>query len=180
MKGRIFTYSKYKAYNAGILTSRVSPRNTSRECACCGGMVVRYRGGQPAEGYTYGAPLVYCEKCGMRGNSDRNASLMIGNRLFARFGMFFQEKPQTSTCAREEQSSGVTALQEPKVETVGHSSQTIRHESSNGHGTAQDSPSGMAESVRDITNPLRPQVGRSYAPTAQGSDYVGVSEAAGL
>src|SRR5258706_14758108 len=35
MKGRIFNYSKYKAYNEGILTSRVNPRNTSRECACC-------------------------------------------------------------------------------------------------------------------------------------------------
>jgi putative transposase len=104
MKGRIFNYSKYKAYNAGILTSRVSPRNTSRECACCGEMVARYAEGQPAQGYTYGAPLVYCDKCGMRRNSDRNASLTIGNRLFARFGIFFQEKPQTSICAREEQS----------------------------------------------------------------------------
>src|SRR6266567_7633123 len=35
MKGRIFTYSKYKAYTEGILTSRVNPRNTSRECARC-------------------------------------------------------------------------------------------------------------------------------------------------
>jgi IS605 OrfB family transposase len=81
MKGRIFKYAKYKAYNAGILTSRVSPRNTSRECACCGGMVARYVEGQPAEGYTYGAPLVSCARCEMRGNADRNASLMIGNRL---------------------------------------------------------------------------------------------------
>ncbi len=176
MKGRIFNDAKYKAYHAGILTSRVSPRNTSRERACCGGMVARYHERQPAEGYTYGAPLVSCEKCGMRGNSDRNASLMIGNRLFARFGIFFQGKPQTSTRAREEQSSGVTALQEPKVEAVGHSSLSTGHESRNGYGTAQDSSSRMVEPVRDITNPLRPQVGRSYAPTAQGSDYVGVSE----
>jgi len=35
VKGRIFKYAKYKAYNAGIITSRVSPRNTSRECARC-------------------------------------------------------------------------------------------------------------------------------------------------
>ena len=116
MKGRIFNYAKYKAYHAGILTSRVSPRNTSRECACCGGMVARYAEGQPAEGYTYGAPLVYCAKCGMKGNSDRNASLMIGNRLYARFGIFFQEKPPTLPATeRAEQSAGVATLQDAKV-----------------------------------------------------------------
>ncbi len=42
MKGRIFKYCKYKAYSASILTSRVSPRNTSRECARCHSMVARY------------------------------------------------------------------------------------------------------------------------------------------
>src|SRR5260370_25994886 len=42
MKGRIFKYSKYKAYNAGIVTSRVNPRNTSRECARCHDLVASY------------------------------------------------------------------------------------------------------------------------------------------
>jgi hypothetical protein len=108
-----------------------------------------------------GAPLVYCEKCGMKGNSDRNASLMIGNRLFARFGIFFQEKPQTLPATeREEQSSGVAALQEPKDEAVGHSSLSSGHESSNGHGAAQNSLPRMVGSVRDITNPLRLQSSR--------------------
>ncbi len=187
MKGRIFNDAKYKAYHAGILTSRVSPRNTSRECACCGTMVARYAEGQEAKGYTYGAPLVSCEKCGMKGNADRNACLMIGNRLFARFGIFFQEKPQTLPATeREEQSSGVGVLQEPKDEAVGHSSLSSGHESSNEHGTAQDShprmvgPAVPPLGVRDITNPLRPQSSRIYDPTARGSDYVGVSEAAGL
>jgi IS605 OrfB family transposase len=181
MKGRIFTYAKYKAYNAGILTSRVSPRNTSCECACCGSLVARYAEGQPAEGYTYGAPLAYCAKCGMKGNSDRNASLMIGNRLFARLGVFFQEKPQTLPATeREEQSSGVGVLQEPKVEAVGHSSLSTGHESTNGHGTAQNSSLRMVGPVRDITNPLRSQSSRIYDPTARGSDDVGVSEAAGF
>jgi putative transposase len=181
MKGRIFNYSKYKAYNAGILTSRVSPRNTSRECACCGSMVARYREGQEPKGYTSGAPLVSCVRCGMKGNADRNASLMIGNRLFARFGKLDQEKPQTPLAReREEQSSGVAALQEPHPQTVGHSSQRAWHESSNEHGTAQDSHPRMVGPVRDFTNPLRPQVGWSYAPMAQGSDDVGESEAAGL
>ena len=82
MKGRIFKYSKYKAYNVGILTSRVSPRNTSCTCARCGSPVARYCEGQKPEGYQMGAPLVYCATCGMKGHADRNASLMIGNRLF--------------------------------------------------------------------------------------------------
>jgi IS605 OrfB family transposase len=161
MKGRIFKYTKYKAYNAGILTSRVSPRNTSCTCASCGTPVARYCEGQAASGYTMGAPLVSCEKCGMKGNSDRNASLMIGNRLFARFAIFFQEKPQTLPATeREEQSSGVAALQEPKDEAVGHSSLSSGHESSTGHGTAQNSHPRMVGSVRDITNPLRLQSSR--------------------
>jgi len=74
MKGRIFNYAKYKAYNAGILTSRVNPRNTSRECARCHSLVARYEEGKPTEGYTYGAPLVLCRQCGMHGNADRNAA----------------------------------------------------------------------------------------------------------
>ncbi len=181
MKGRIFNYAKYKAYNTGILTSRVSPRNTSRTCARCGAPIARYHEGYPAEGYTYGAPLVYCARCEMRGNADRNASLMIGNRLFERFEIFFQEKPQTLLAReREEQSSGVVALQEPNTQVVGHSSLWVGDESSNGLGTAQNSPSRMVESVRDITNPLRSPMSRSYAPHAQGRDDVGVSEAAGL
>ncbi len=95
MKGRIFKYSKYKAYNEGILTSRVNPRNTSRECARCQSLVARYCACQPGEGYTSGAPLVLCPQCGMRGNADRNASLVIGQRLITRYQKSSQEKPPT-------------------------------------------------------------------------------------
>src|SRR6266571_6964809 len=108
MKGRIFKYAKYKAYNAGILTSRVSPRNTSRECACCHSLVARYAEGKPAEGYTYGAPLVVCPICAMKGNADRNASLVIGQRLVTRYQKSSKEKPPTPLVAeRAEQSAGV-------------------------------------------------------------------------
>jgi putative transposase len=65
MKGRIFSYAKYKAWNEEIITSRVSPRNTSHECVCCRSLVARYEAGAPAEGYTPGAPLVLCQACGM-------------------------------------------------------------------------------------------------------------------
>ena len=39
--------------------------------------------------------------------------------------------------------------------------------------------SRMVESVRDITNPLRLQLGRGYATPAQGSDDVGVFRCGG-
>src|SRR5205807_6966396 len=118
MKGRIFKYAKYKAYNAGILTSQVNPRNTSRECARCHSLVARYEEGKPAEGYTYGAPLVACHQCGMRGNSDRNASLVIGQRLIARYQKSSKEKPPTPLKARRaEQSAGVVISQ--VVKSVG-------------------------------------------------------------
>ena len=67
MKGRIFNYARYKAWNEGIVTSRVNPRDTSRECARCGSLVARYAEGNPAEGYTEGAPLVLCPVCDMHG-----------------------------------------------------------------------------------------------------------------
>ena len=95
MKGRIFKYCKYKAYNEGMLTSRVNPSNTSRECARCHSLVARYDTGKPCLGYTYGAPLVSCPQCGMKGNADRNASLVIGQRLVARYQQSSQEKPPT-------------------------------------------------------------------------------------
>ncbi len=113
MKGRIFRYAKYKAYNASILTSRVNPRNTSRECARCHSLVARYAEGQEAVGYTYGAPLVYCACCAMRGNADRNASLLIGQRLVTRYQK--QEKPPTPLLAkREPKGSGEAHPQDAK------------------------------------------------------------------
>jgi hypothetical protein len=39
----------------------------------------------------------------MRGNADRNASLMIGNRLFERFGIALWEKPPTPPAMEREE-----------------------------------------------------------------------------
>src|SRR5712692_4776647 len=138
MKGRIFTYAKYKAYNEGMLTSRVNPRNTSRECARCHSLVARYAAGQPAEGYTSGAPLVLCHQCEMRGNADRNASLVIGQRLVARYQKSSQEKPPTPLLVeRGEKSPGGEVCQDAKSKE-GPSILSARHADSNEHGTAQD------------------------------------------
>jgi len=134
MKGRIFKYAKYKAYNAGIITSRVNPRNTSRECARCHSLVARYDTGKPAEGYTYGAPLVACAECGMRGNADRNASLVIGQRLVERYQKPLKEKPHTLW--RGEKSPGVVISQDAKSQKE-PSIPGARHGDRNEHGTAQ-------------------------------------------
>ena len=155
MKGRIFMYAKYKAYNEGILTSRVSPRNTSRECARCHRLVARYAEGQPAEGYTPGAPLVFCQACGMRGHADRNASLVIGQRLITRYQPLAQGKPPTPLLAeRVSKGTGVAVCQDAKCEE-GPSILPARHADRNEHGTAQGVSLGMEKHTSDIPCQLR-------------------------
>jgi IS605 OrfB family transposase len=181
MKGRIFKYAKYKAYNVGILTSRVNPRDTSCTCAKCGAPVARYNEGEKPEGYQMGAPLCKCTVCARNDNADRNASLQIGNKFFARYGLIFQEKPQTPLAIeREEQSSGVVPLQDAKVPTVSQLALWDGHESDNGHGTAQSSIPRLAGAARDSTEPLHGPGSRGYATYAQDRDYLGESEAAGF
>lgn len=89
LKGKIFNYTKYKAWiDGGIITSRINPRNTSRDCASCSATpVIRYRHveGKIPTSYTPGAPLIICPSCGRKDNADRNASVNIGKRLLARY-----------------------------------------------------------------------------------------------
>ena len=152
MKGRIFQYAKYKAWNEGIITSRVNPRNTSRECACCHNLVARYEAGAPAEGYTPGAPLVLCPECGMAGNADRNASLMIGSRLITRY---HKEKPLASLLAeRVSKDTGVIVCQDAKRKEE-PSTLPARHADDHEHGTAHETAGMDGCSVSDIPPPLR-------------------------
>ena len=153
MKGRIFRYARYKAYNVGMLTSRVNPRNTSRECARCHSLIARYDEGQAAEGYTYGAPLASCAHCGMKGNADRNASLVIGQRLVMRYQ--FKEKPPTPLLGeRKPKGSGVGISQEVKSRNR-PSLQSVRQGNTNEHGTAQQTETRMVGSAHDIPHQLR-------------------------
>ena len=154
MKGRIFQYAKYKAWNSGIITSRVSPRNTSRECACCHALVTRYAAGQPTEGYTPGAPLVLCHACGMAGNADRNASLMIGQRLITRYQKAQGKPPTPLATERELKDSGVVICQEAKSEE-GPSILQARRADDHGHGTAQETAGTDGCAVSDMPPPLR-------------------------
>ncbi len=181
MKGRIFRYAKYKAWNEGILTSRIHPRNTSRECARCHTPVIRYAAGQPIEGYTAGAPLVLCPACGMAGHADRNASLVIGRRLLVRYQKTREEKPPTPLATeRVAKATGVGGSHEPETEGVGHSSFSERHGISNEHGTAQERVGTDGCSLSDMPPPLRFSLSRSHAASAPRIDYGSVSEAAGL
>ncbi len=139
---RIYRYSQYKAWAEGMVTCRVTSRQNSRECANCKSPVARYSEGQAASGYTPGAPLVFCEKCGMRGNADRNASLNIGKRLFARYQK--QEKPQTRPLAgRLSKERGVPVSE--GAESGGRPrTEPARQGEGDGHGAAQGQRRGVA------------------------------------
>jgi len=165
MKGRIFRYSKYKAWNqAGIITCRVNPKNTSRQCARCGAQVIRYAQGQPEEGYQVGAPLVVCPECKMRGHADRNASIKIGRKLLARYQQApepkekTEEKPQAPQprAERSAKVEGVISSQDARGEKQ-PSIAAARHGTGNGHGTAHKGRRGrMGTAFLSIPTTLRP------------------------
>jgi transposase len=156
MKGRIFTYAKYKAWNRAIITSRVNPRNTSRECHRCHAKIVRYAEAQPVSGYTPGTPLCLCPQCDMRGNADRNASLVIGQRLIDRYGEPSKEKPHALARRAEgvEKSTGVALSQDAKREEK-PSFSLARPGDGNGHGTAQGRRHRMGTPPPSIPTQLR-------------------------
>ncbi len=129
----------------------------SRDCARCGALVARYDAHTPAEGYTAGAPLVYCPACRMQGNSDRNASIVIGKRLFARYQQTdLKEKPhaplrraeRTTKVEGVRHSQGTTRRSRPSIDQT-------RHGTANAQGTAQDAKGRMVPSVSGIPHQLR-------------------------
>jgi transposase len=158
MKGRIFRSAKYKAWAERIITCRVSPRNTSRECARCGENIIRYaQGWHPQDGYTVGAPLVRCPACQMRGHADRNASIVIGQRLFARYRHpIVQGKPPARRVrsGRVPKGTGVIVSQDaqnPKQPSIARARHGDRHE----HGTAQEGLLWMDERPTSLPTQLR-------------------------
>jgi IS605 OrfB family transposase len=157
MKGRIFRSSRYKAWNEGIVTCRVNPKNTSQECARCHQEVARYHAGQPEEGYQTGAPLVVClaSECRHRDHADRNASIVIGQRLLARMQKPFQEKPPARpSSGRSTKVEGGPSSQDAKGKRnpFNSSSGLGRWAES---GTTQRRESGMADPPRGIPRQLR-------------------------
>jgi IS605 OrfB family transposase len=154
LRGKIFKYAKYKAWNEGIVTCRVNPRNTSRECARCGALVARYNAGKEAVGYTPGAPLVFCPDCKNRGNADRNASMVVGKRLLARYQKA-QEKPQAPLLAERPVKTGGVIRSQDARRRRRPSTQSTRHGTGNAQGTAQGTSSGMVDGVSGIPTQLR-------------------------
>jgi hypothetical protein len=164
MKGRIFRYAKYKAWNERIITCRVNPRNTSRECARCGGSVIRYAvGWHPQTGYTPGAPLVLCPTCQMRGHADRNASIVIGQRIMQRYqpkqhpsSPRDQEKPRARRVrsGKVSQETGVVVSQDAQNQRP-PSLVEERHGDRHGHGTAQMEKLWMEERPSSLPTQLR-------------------------
>jgi len=152
LKGRIFHYARYKAWHEGIVTCRVNPRNTSRECARCQSLVARYDAGQPADGYTLGAPLVFCPQCQMHGNAVRNASLVIGKHRATHIS---QEKPHAPLLAEKPAKAGGVRRSQDARRRGRPSTDSVRHGTANAQGTAHEPPSGMAEEVSGIPHPLR-------------------------
>jgi len=82
LRGRIQKYTRYKAWQEGILTCLVGPYNTSRLCHICGSEIARYD--KEPKGYRPGAPLYSCS-CGKCGNADFNAAVSIGKKLLSRY-----------------------------------------------------------------------------------------------
>ena len=156
MKGRIFTFARYKAWNRRILTTRVNPRNTSRECHRCHALIARYAQGQLVSGYTPGTPLCLCTACALRGNAERNASLVIGSRLTARYQDPFKEKPHTADRrgGREEKSSGAVLSQDATSKSR-PSSDCARQGDDTAHGTAHGGTLWMEEQPLSIPTQLR-------------------------
>lgn len=76
VKGRIFRYSQYKGLHSGIVTSRVSPKNTSKRCPYCGQLTIqRYNPGKKKTG----VDLAWCTSCDTYGfNSDFVGSVGVG------------------------------------------------------------------------------------------------------
>lgn len=64
-------YIKYKATRAGVPVVFVDPRNTSRECSCCGHIEKANRPSQA---------VFKCQVCGFAAHADLNASVNIGRR----------------------------------------------------------------------------------------------------
>ncbi len=147
----------------------------------CHALVIRYAQGQPVEGYTPGAPLVLCPDCAMRSHADRNASLVIGQRLVARYQHSNQEKPRTPLQAeRASKDAGVDLSQDAINGSCGPSILCEGHGEHNALGTAQERPDVDGRPLSDMPPTLRPSVSRSQSASAQRTDYGSVSEVAGL
>lgn len=171
LRGRIVDYTRYKAWEEGILTCRVSPRDTSRRCACCGELVARHNAGEAPVGeapvgeapvaYRPGAPLFTCPVCQKRGNADRNASINIGHRLLERYGLYEKPAPQ---------GAGVSCSQDAGNGDGPHSPPE-RHGARDGSGTARTAGGSAVQPPSRVPCFLRPSTSGGYAASTPGTAH---------
>ncbi len=64
---QLIAYTTYKAENAGRVVVTVDPRNTSRQCSCCGTMVEK----------SLSVRVHTCPICGLSMDRDQNAAINI-------------------------------------------------------------------------------------------------------
>ena len=123
LKGKIQKFTQYKAKEHSILTSLVSPRNTSRNCFYCDEQVFRYK--DVPSGYTVGAPLFQCPN-GHRGNADVNAGWNVGKKFFVKHSKPGKKLPGVAVfhaagqaIEQPEDSNGPVALSGSSVRDYG-------------------------------------------------------------
>jgi len=91
----------------------------------------------------------------MHGNADRNASLVIGQRLVMRYQKSSQEKPPTPLLVeRVSRDTGGVVCQEAKSKEE-PSIPSARYADRKEHGTAQDVSLRMDRHASDIPHQLR-------------------------
>jgi putative transposase len=189
LRGKIFRFTQYKAWEEGLITCRVNPRDTSRLCASCHEPVARYNAGGATIGYSPGAPLFVCHNCLARGNADRNAGINIGHKLIERY-QAYSEKPQPVSSKQGPRGQGVVSSHGIPVNVStfagqreqGKPAMSARPSSTgadDGVGTAQEKRTGKNVSSRRTTRPaLRPQRSRGYAAPSPKTANAGMPEEA--
>lgn len=167
LRGRIVRYSRYKAWEYGMLTCRVNPHNTSRLCskrlpggARCGGRVMRYHPAHGMNDYQVGAPLVFCPICQRRDQADRSATRNIGFNFFSRY-YSYPEKPQDDGYAIASKEVGAPLSHTmpycgPESESRSGTTATIRQilRSSSGSGHAAEAQTTAHKRVVEVAAPL--------------------------
>jgi len=93
LRGKIFEYSKYKAYILGIVTVEVNPHGTSQYCSRCGhkGERFSYVGGKQIK--CKWGKLFRCPHCGYVVNADFSASVNMHHSFYNEFHWEFKKKP---------------------------------------------------------------------------------------
>lgn len=75
---RIIQYTRYKAFQEGIIVTSVNPANAANCCHICGGVIYKYNEGHiPSKNY-YGGKKYICEQH-HRGNTAFNTAMNIGS-----------------------------------------------------------------------------------------------------